>query len=66
MNCPFVSSPVHSPRDDMYVQHDVVWVDCPQSNCQLWTMAKTTEDQPYYNCAFVINALKNSAGKIAI
>lgn len=66
MNCPFISKTVDVSQDSTYSQHDVFWVHCPQSNCQLWIMTKTTEDQPYYNCAFVINALKNSAGKIVI
>ena len=66
MNCPFMSNPVPFSNDPMYSQHEMFWENCPQGKCQLWIRAYTTEDQPYYNCAFVISAMKNSAGKIVI
>lgn len=63
MNCPLMSEPMHYPNTDSY---EVYWVGCQQAACQLWAMAFTVADQPYYNCAFVISALKNSEGKIVV
>lgn len=38
--------------------------ECAGSNCELWTMAYTTENRMEYGCAFRINAMKNSDGRI--
>ena len=63
MICPFLSQTIYYP---IAQTHDVYWKDCQQDLCQLWLTAETVEGQTYSNCAIVLNALKNSEGKIII
>ena len=41
-------------------------IKCVQGKCALWTMAYTSEGYAHYACAFVINAMKDSTGRIPV
>lgn len=41
-------------------------VDCIGHKCHFWILAYTTELLQYHECAYIINALKNSEGKIPV
>lgn len=67
--CPLVLAGLAAAAEPKYLftQDDLIEiVNCKQTNCRLWIRAWTTEKKEIFDCAFVINARKNSDGLIVV